>query len=70
MLYLNIDFHLKKGTRSLVTGDSSSIEESHRREIEREKMEKEKYQREIEEMRKKFSKLPTSPSPLEVNQIK
>ena len=53
-----------------MTGDSSSIEESHRREIEREKMEKEKYQREIEEMRKKFSKLPTSPSPLEVNQIK
>ena len=29
-------------------------------------MEKAKYQREIEEMKQKLSKLPTSPSPLEV----
>ena len=62
-----------------MTGDSSSNssqsellkqqEESHQREIEREKMEKAKYQREIEEMKQQFSKLPTAPSPFEVNSI-
>jgi hypothetical protein len=67
-----------------VTGDSSSNssqselqkqqEESLRREIEQEKMLREKFQRELEEMKQKFSKLPTTPSqlttpplPLEVN---
>ena len=47
-----------------MTGDSSSIEESHRREIEREQMEKAKFQREIEEMKQKFSLISTSPSQL------
>ncbi len=67
-----------------MTGDSSSNssqselqkqqEESLRREIEQEKMLREKFQRELEEMKQKFSKLPTTPSqlttpplPLEVN---
>ena len=68
-----------KGSRSLLPDDSSSNssqsellkqqEDSYRKEIEREKMEKAKYQREIEEMRQKLSKLPTAPSPLEVNKI-
>ena len=63
-----------------MTDDSQSElqkqqEESLRREIEQEKMLREKYQRELEEMKQKFSKLPTSspsqltslPVPLEVN---
>ena len=57
-----------------MTDDSQSEllkqqEESLRREIEREKMEKAKYQRELEEMKEQFSKLPTAPSPFEVNSI-
>ena len=42
-------------------------EESHRREIEREKMEKEKYQQKIKEMEKQLSQLSTTFSTLEVN---
>ncbi len=62
-----------------MTDDSQSEllkqqEESLRREIEQEKMLREKFQRELEEMKQKLSKLPTTPSqltslplPLEVN---
>ena len=77
MFDLKIDFYifiLKKGTKSVVTDYSSSNssqselqkqqEESLRREIEQEKMLREKCQRELEEMKQKLSKLPTSPSQL------
>ena len=52
---------MKKGTKSLVTDDSSSNNSQSgllKQQIE------ENHKREIEEMRKKFSKLPTSTSQL------
>ena len=61
---------MKKGTKSLVTDDSSS----NNSQSGLLKQQEENQRREIEEMRKKFSKLPASPSqlttlplPLEVN---
>ena len=72
--YEQLFFDLKKGTKSVVTDDSSSDisqselqkqkEESLRREIEQEKMLREKFQRELEEMKQKLSKLSTTPSQL------